>query len=233
MAGNISHVIKTTHSVNGGTIGGTETATGNAEVNVAPAVPASTTNQLVTFSLVAANAQELFLLSAVDLTVKTNSPGVNEVQSVAIAGAPTGGTFTLTYSGQTTAAIAWNAAASAVQTALVALSNVGSGQMVCTGGPLPGTAVTCTFGGTLAATNVAQMTATNSLTGGSSPAAAVTTTTGGVSPGNTWSLKAGIPLKWTLQSGYFSNPISADITALYVTNATASATTFYARALSS
>jgi hypothetical protein len=40
--------------------------------------------------------------------------GVNEVQTVTITGTPTGGTFTLTSTGATTAAIAYNAAASAV-----------------------------------------------------------------------------------------------------------------------
>ncbi|MDX2863304.1 hypothetical protein PV338_45035, partial [Streptomyces scabiei] len=40
-------------------------------------------------------------------------PLSNEVQSVAITGDPTGGTYTLTYSGQTTAGIAYNATAGA------------------------------------------------------------------------------------------------------------------------
>jgi hypothetical protein len=105
----------------------------------------------------------------------------NEVQTVTITGTPTGGTFTLTYGGQTTAGIAYNAAASAVQSALVALSSVGAGNVAVTGGPGPGTAWTVTFQGTLAGTNVAQMTTSGaSLTGGSSPASAVTTATGGV-----------------------------------------------------
>lgn len=106
----------------------------------------------------------------------------NEVQEVAISGTPTGGTFTLTFHGQTTAAIAYDAAASAVQSALEALSNVSSGDVSCSGGALPGSAVTVTFQGNYAATDVEQMTADGSgLTGGTSPDAAVTTTTPGVS----------------------------------------------------
>lgn len=103
--------------------------------------------------------------------------GTSEVQTVTISGSPTGGTFTLTYAGQTTGSIAYNAAASAVQTALAALSNVGSGNVAVTGSA--GGPYTVTFQGSLAHTNVAQMTATSSLTGGTSPGVAVSTTTGG------------------------------------------------------
>jgi hypothetical protein len=104
----------------------------------------------------------------------------NEQQTVTITGGPTGGTFTLTYAGQTTAGIAYNATASAVQTALRALSTVGSTGATVTGGPGPSTPYVVTFGGLLAGSNIAQMTASAaSLTGGTSPAVAVTTTTPG------------------------------------------------------
>ncbi|WP_052280796.1 head decoration protein [Nocardia vulneris] len=103
---------------------------------------------------------------------------VDEVQTVTITGSPTGGTFTLTYSGQTTAGIAFNAAASAVQSALVALSNIGTGDVTVTGSA--GGPYTVTFAGALADQNVAQMTASGaSLTGGSSPSVNVATATGG------------------------------------------------------
>lgn len=103
--------------------------------------------------------------------------GTSEVQTVTITGSPTGGTFTLTYSGQTTSGIAYNAAASAVQSALAALSNIGSGNVAVTGSA--GGPYTVTFQGSLAHTNVAQMTATSSLTGGTSPNVSVSTGTGG------------------------------------------------------
>lgn len=103
-----------------------------------------------------------------------------EVQTVTITGGPTGGTYTLTFDGATTAAIAYNATAAAVQTALEALSNINPGDVVCAGGPHPGTAVTVTFGGQYAGENVPQMTAASgSLTGGTTPTVTVTTTTGG------------------------------------------------------
>jgi hypothetical protein len=98
-----------------------------------------------------------------------------EVQTVTVTGVPTGGTFTLTYSGQTTAPIAYNATAATVRTALEALSNLNPGDITTSGGPLPGTPVTVSF----VEGNVVQMTATGSFTGGTSPAVAVTTTTPG------------------------------------------------------
>lgn len=108
------------------------------------------------------------------------APRSNEVQQVAITGTPTGGTYTLTLSGQTTSGIVYNATAAAVQSALEALSNVNPGDVTCTGGPHPGTPVLVTFGGQYAGDDMPQMTgsATN-LTGGTTPAVVVTTTTPG------------------------------------------------------
>lgn len=104
----------------------------------------------------------------------------SEVQTVTITGTPTGGTYTLTFDGATTAAIAYNATASAVQTALEALPNISPGDVTCAGGPHPGTAVTVSFAGAYLGKNVPQMTAASgSLTGGSTPTVTVTTGTGG------------------------------------------------------
>lgn len=109
------------------------------------------------------------------------SSSTNEVQTLTITGTPTGGTFTISYDGQTTATIAYNANAAAVQSALEALSNIEVGDVTCGGGGLPGTPVTITFTGNLAGRNVSLMTADGSgLTGGSSPTAAIALTTAGV-----------------------------------------------------
>lgn len=103
----------------------------------------------------------------------------NEVQTVTITGSPTGGTFTLTYAGQTTSAIAFNASASTVQTAVAALSTVGAGNVSVAGSN--GGPYTVTFTGTLGNKNVAQMTASGaSLTGGTTPGVSVATSTSGV-----------------------------------------------------
>jgi len=55
------------------------------------------------------------------------------VGALVTLGTQSSGTFTLTYGGQTTSGIAYNAAASAVQTALEALSSIGSGNVSVTG----------------------------------------------------------------------------------------------------
>lgn len=69
--------------------------------------------------------------------VITSSSVEADLQLIKFGGTVSGGTFTLTYNGQTTTAIAYNAAASAVQAALQALSNIGSGNVLVTGGPGP------------------------------------------------------------------------------------------------
>lgn len=93
----------------------------------------------------------------------------NEKQTISIGGtvAPTGGTFTLTFGGNTTSTIAWNAANSAVQSALVALASIGAGNVTVTGGPGPNTPWVVEFTGTLANTDTALITGNAaSLTGG-------------------------------------------------------------------
>lgn len=116
--------------------------------------------------------------SLVDTYIGTNhvadGPGTNEVQTVTVTGSPTGGTFTLTYGGNTTGAIAYNATAGDVQTALRALPN--TQDVTVTGGPGPGTAWVVTFGN---GKDVGQMSASGSFTGGTTPAVAVATTTAG------------------------------------------------------
>lgn len=92
----------------------------------------------------------------------------NEIQTLSITGAPTGGTFTITYDGQTTGNLDFDSTAAEVETALEALSNIDA--VTCTGGPLPADDVYVEFAGTLAETDVALMTTTDSLTGGSTPA---------------------------------------------------------------
>lgn len=79
----------------------------------------------------------------------TTVVGVSEVQSIPSNGG-SAGTFTISYRGEVTAPIAYNAAAAAVQTALQALSQIGTGNATVTGGPANTTALVVTFAGTLA-----------------------------------------------------------------------------------
>ena len=101
--------------------------------------------------------------------------GVNEVKTITITGNPTGGTFTLTFAGETTdPPLPHNASAAAVQAALIKLSTIGPQNVACAGGPLPGTAITVTFQGDYAANNVPPMTAQGNFMGGANPDVAVT-----------------------------------------------------------
>jgi PKD repeat protein/type 1 glutamine amidotransferase len=102
----------------------------------------------------------------------------NETQTVRTAGT-TGGTFTLTFQGQTTAPLAHNATAAQVQAALEALEAIGSGDVLATGGPANVANVSVNFRGALSERDVAQLTADGSGLTGTAPGAVTATTTGG------------------------------------------------------
>lgn len=113
-------------------------------------------------------------------SVADNVLEVNERQKVVVKA--DGGTFTLTFDGQTTGNIAYNATPAAVVTALEALSNVEVGDVAVTGGPgniagsLP---YYVTFQGELAESDVAQMTGSATNLTGTGKAVTITTTTPG------------------------------------------------------
>lgn len=142
---------------------------------------------------VANNVIDTQLLPASGTTVV--STGVNEVQSIALGaatggsyslalggqvtagtsqvtnvdvGTSTGGTFTLTILGQTTSALAFNITKANLQTALQALSSVGSGNVLVTGtdGGQSGTPFILTFAGALANVPITVTGNSASLTGG-------------------------------------------------------------------
>jgi hypothetical protein len=112
---------------------------------------AATTSTLT----IGVKASSVQYAAQVNIATTVGGGSTNEIQSVEVRYA-TGGTFTLTYDGQTTGNIAYNANAAAIEAALEALSNI--------------TAVSVSGAGTLASpflvtfedgtTNVPQMTAT-------------------------------------------------------------------------
>jgi RHS repeat-associated protein len=105
------------------------------------------------------------------------------VQDVRLTGSPAGGTFTLTFNSQTTGGIAYNASAATVQSAVEALTSVGSGNVVVTDAPGGGWEVR--FAGTMAAQYQVQVTADGSgLTGGTSTGVAVSTISQGGNTGD-------------------------------------------------
>jgi len=110
----------------------------------------------------------------------------NEVQSITQGGAGLT-SYTLTFSGQTTVAIAQAATAATVQTALTALSTIGAGNVSVTGAN--GGPYTVTFVGALANTDVPQMTATP--TGGTGTVTIATVTSGALPSAPSWFFAVG------------------------------------------
>lgn len=197
-------------------VSGSSGEVGNTEILIASSFAAATVNSPITLAFTVASLQSVFLVSDKGCTLKTNGAIGADVQTVSISGTPTGGTFALGFGGAITSPIAYNAASSAVQTALQALSTIGSGNVTCTGGPLPGTPVVCTFAGTLATGYQGLMTANSGgLTGGSSPTVSVAHTTTG-KPSNIITLQPGIAYEWGRSDGYAACLFTIDVTAGYV-----------------
>jgi hypothetical protein len=112
--------------------------------------------------------------------------GTDEVQTITIGGTPTGGTFRLNFQGQVTAPITWvnvNATLLAsIDTALEALSGIGSGGVTTAAGTLTagvGT-ITVTFNGAVGKMALDTMTVAENLMTGTAPTIAVAETTPGV-----------------------------------------------------
>jgi hypothetical protein len=121
-------------------------------------------------------------------TGPTNLPTVpgSETQRVAIRAS--GGTFTLTFQSQTTTPLAFDASPATIEAALNALSSIGGagGSVVVTfggeGGEKGGEHLSVVrFGGSLAGTDVSQMTIDGSLLTGVPQVSVTTLATGGVS----------------------------------------------------
>lgn len=129
-------------------------------------------------TLVAADSLTGGAGTATVAVVTAGSGYSNEQQILAKSGTVSGGTYTLTYSGQETTDLAFDASAATVQAALVALSNLGTGDVTVSGSITTGIVVT--FGGSLAGTNVGALTVDNTdITGGGT--IVVATTAGGTS----------------------------------------------------
>lgn len=82
----------------------------------------------------------------------TSGQLVDNYNTLSTTGTPTSGNATFTYKGQN-ASIAFNSTSSAAQTAILALSTVGTGNVAVTGGPWPATPLIVTMTGALANDN--------------------------------------------------------------------------------
>jgi hypothetical protein len=122
-----------------------------------------------------------WLSSKIAESLGVSSVKSNEVETIRVNA--TGGTFTITYGGETTAPINYNASAKEVQEALEALPGLKPGDIAVTGGPGGeggATPYTLTFGGKLAEQAVTPVTTNRSaLTGGAKLASVVVTKPGG------------------------------------------------------
>jgi hypothetical protein len=126
-------------------------------------------------------------------------------QTIMTYGQPTGGTFTLTYNGNTTTGLPYNASASQVQTALQALGNIGTNNVTCSGGPFPSYPIFISWAGTLVTSwSPYAITVTPSLTGDS--AATIYQST---PPALPWSIATAI--KQIVSDSYENREASMDI----------------------
>lgn len=108
-----------------------------------------TANQVVKFEVKAASG---------DPFINAQTPSVapsSAVQTLAASTTLTSGTFALTFRGLTTTSLNYNATAAQIQSALEALSTIGSGNVLCDGGSIDTVPVTISFLGALAAQEIA------------------------------------------------------------------------------
>ena len=125
------------------------------------------------FAAMAKNIAGVYRATAIDGL----DPAQNEIQQLVVDSG--GGTFTLSFGGQTTAALAYNITAAALQTALQGLSSIGTNNCFVTGGVGAsggGVPYVITFYGSLQGANQPQMTSNPAgLTGAGAHTATVTT----------------------------------------------------------
>ena len=153
-------------------------------------------------------------------TLTTNGLAAADVQTVTITGTPTGGTFVLGFKGAITAPIAYGASGLGRP---VGLAGAGDecrrGTSACSGGPLPGTPVVCTFAGALAAGLQSLIVAGNGGLTGGSPRRRPLAHDARTAPGHDQHHR-GDPILWDVNS-IEACPFAAAVTGWYITNATA------------
>src|SRR3954464_6658071 len=107
-----------------------------------------------------------------------NDQLTDEQQTVRLANA-TGGTFTLSFNGQTTAPLAFNSTAAQIDAALEALSNVGANNIQTSGGPVNTANVNVFFRRALQQSDQAQITGDGAALTGTAPTLATATAAAG------------------------------------------------------
>ena len=199
-------------SVSGADVEGSNT---NAELFGNFTFSANSVNTAFTLALNAALLQDVTLLANQPCTIRTNGLNAAEVQTLTITGTPTGGSFPLSF-GNSCISSPYNTNASSLQTLIQGMASIGAGNLNCSGGPLPGTAITMTFAGALNSGQQPIMaTSAASLTGGTNTTCAVARTNAGL-PTSTITLAANIPLVWGTSMGYGTNPFSGVVNGAFL-----------------
>lgn len=142
--------------------------------------------------------------------------GVNEVQRLTITGAA--GNYSLDFNSQVTGSLAFNASAATVQSALQGLSNVGAGNIVCTGGPGGTAPIDITFTGALGLANQNQI--IFGLVDPGLAASTLTTLTNGVAGTPLLTVRQGMPIVWHPYH-WAACPIATDRDTLTLVNGSA------------
>jgi len=143
----------------------------------------------------------------------------NEVQTLTVTGSPTAFAPTIIFKGRSVAGASqasWTAAQ--MQTLLESLPTIGVGNVICGGGPLPGTPITVTFIGKLGGQDVPQLLTTGTtFTAGSSPAFTPSTTTPGADTSTALTNVPIAPLHFDAFIGDSWSEIQAESTKLLAT----------------
>jgi|SRR6185369_634296 len=142
------------------------------------------------------------------VTSADSGTGTDEVQLITPSDAtPDAGTWTITFRGYTTSALAANASANDIRDALYALPSIGTGNIAISG--TLGTTVQITFQADLGKQNVPAVTTTSTLTKSAvAVTLAVSTTTPGVNVG-TQLLAPTAGIRYEIDSIYMEGTISS------------------------
>lgn len=142
--------------------------------------------------------------------------GANEVQRLTITGAA--GNYSLDFNSQVTGSLPFNASAATVQAALEGLSNIGAGNVSCSGGPGGTAPIDITFQGSLALANQNQI--IFGLVDPGLAASTLTTLTNGAAGTVLFNVRQGWPILWHDQH-WAACPIATDRDTLTVQNGSA------------
>jgi hypothetical protein len=167
--------------------------------------------------------QLLYAESSRPMSVLTG--GANEVQQISVVSAAVGSLKVIVrFNGVDSGNIRMDASAASIQATLEAMSTIGTGNVVVTGGPIETTPATVTFVGALGLANQNAMTFT--LVDGGITTPLITTITNGVSGSSIFSTKAGRQLLWHPRH-HAPCPFTTDRDTISIQNSTSRDGTFH------